>query len=374
MNLSVCLQCQPQDNLTSHPHDRPLHKLIGWNVKSEDLEQIPRHWLSYEAPEPAVHYFLGSVYVLLTIAALVGNGLVIWIFSTARALRSASNVFVINLAVADFLMMSKTPIFIINSFHEGYALGHVGCQLYGLVGAYSGFVQAASNACIAYDRYKCISSPLDGKVGKKKAITLALLTWTWATPWALLPLFQIWGRFVPEGYLTSCTFDYMNQGLSNRLFVLTIFVCAYLIPMSLVIYFYSQIVGLVVDHEKALKEQMNVESLRRRMKANTSAEIRIARAAIGICLLYVISWTPYAIVALIGVFGNQALLRPEVSMVPALFCKLVACVDPYVYAISHPRYRAELNSRWPWLHIKEPPAPTPHSENASLGSQAAASL
>jgi r-opsin len=50
---------------------------------------------------------------------------------------------------------------------------------------------------------------------------------------------------------------------------------------------------------------MNVESLRRRINTATSAEIRIAKAAIGICLLFVISWTPYAVIALIGAFGDQ---------------------------------------------------------------------
>jgi hypothetical protein len=52
-------------------------------------------------------------------------------------------------------------------------------------------------------------------------------------------------------------------------------------------------------------KKMNVESLRRRINKATSAEIRIAKAAIGICLLFVISWTPYAIIALIGAFGDQ---------------------------------------------------------------------
>jgi hypothetical protein len=59
-----------------------------------------------------------------------------------------------------------------------------------------------------------------------------------------------------EGYLTSCTFDYLTQTVSNKLFVISIFSFAYLIPMSLIIYFYSRIVGLVVNHEKALKEQV----------------------------------------------------------------------------------------------------------------------
>lgn len=40
-------------------------------------------------------------------------------------------------------------------------------------------------------------------------------------------------------------------------------------------------------------------------------------------------------------------------MIPACTCKFVACLDPYVYAISHPRYRIELNKKLPWLAIKE---------------------
>ena len=113
--------------------------------------------------------------------------------------------------------------------------------------------------------------------------------------------------------------------------------------MTLIIYFYSQIVSKVFSHEKALREQakkMNVESLRSNQSpASQSAELRIAKAAIAICSLFVASWTPYAVLALIGAFGDQALLTPGVTMVPACACKFVACLDPYVYAISHPRYR-----------------------------------
>ncbi|CAH1962396.1 unnamed protein product [Acanthoscelides obtectus] len=99
---------------------------------------------------------------------------------------------------------------------------------------------------------------------------------------------------------------------------------------------------------------MNVESLRANQQGQTeSAELRIAKAAITVCGLFVASWTPYAVMALIGGFGDQSLLTPGVTMIPALCCKLVACIDPYVYAISHPKFRIELQNRMPWLAIKE---------------------
>lgn len=104
---------------------------------------------------------------------------------------------------------------------------------------------------------------------------------------------------------------------------------------------------------------MNVESLRSNQGSNAeSAEVKIAKAAITICFLFVAAWTPYGnfiwnrkmdlkcrqfkfegVMALIGAFGNKALLTPGVTMIPACACKFVACLDPYVYAISHPRYR-----------------------------------
>lgn len=52
--------------------------------------------------------------------------------------------------------------------------------------------------------------------------------------------------------------------------------------------------------------------------------------------------------ALIGAFGDKTLLTPGVTMIPACTCKFVACLDPWVYAISHPKYRLELQRRMPW--------------------------
>ncbi|XP_017780168.1 PREDICTED: opsin, ultraviolet-sensitive-like [Nicrophorus vespilloides] len=333
------------------------HRMLGWNVPPEELIYIPEHWLSYPEPEASLHLLLGILYVGFFFIALIGNGLVIWIFSAAKSLRTPSNMFVINLAICDFMMMLKAPIFIYNSFYRGFALGHLGCQIFAFIGSMSGIGAGMTNACIAYDRYSTIANPLERKVTKVKALVMIIIIWMYTTPWAVLPLLEIWGRFVPEGFLTACSFDYLTETFDNKMFVAVIFTFSYLIPMSMIIYFYSKIVGFVVNHEKALREQakkMNVESLRSNSSQQSqSAEVRIAKAAITICFLFVAAWTPYAVLALIGAFGDQSKLTPAVTMIPACACKFVACIDPYIYAISHPRYRIELNNRLPWLAINE---------------------
>ncbi|KAH9638973.1 hypothetical protein HF086_000899 [Spodoptera exigua] len=50
---------------------------------------------------------------------------------------------------------------------------------------------------------------------------------------------------------------------------------------------------------------------------------------------------------------RRSLLTPIATMVPAVCCKVVSCIDPWVYAINHPRYRAELQKRLPWMGVRE---------------------
>nr|APY20653.1 ultraviolet sensitive opsin [Pogonus chalceus] len=344
------------NNWTISDSGRPLprvaevgQRMLAWNVPPSELIHIPEHWLTYPEPEASIHYLLGLLYIGFFVVACLGNGLVIWVFSTAKSLQTPSNIFVVNLAICDFIMMLKTPIFIYNSFSRGFATGHVGCQIFAFMGSLSGIGAGMTNACIAYDRYTTIAKPFDGKLTRTKALFMTGCIWAYTIPWGILPLLEIWGRFVPEGFLTSCTFDYLMNTFDNHMFVAVIFTFSYVVPMSLIIYYYSQIVSHVVSHEKALREQakkMNVESLRSNQnQQSTSVEIRIAKAAITVCFLFVASWTPYAVLALIGAFGNQALLTPGVTMIPACACKFVACIDPYVYAISHPRYRVELQKK-----------------------------
>lgn len=57
-------------------------RLLGWNIPADELKQIPEHWLTYQEPEASMHFLLGLIYAAFTVLSLVGNGLVLWIFSS----------------------------------------------------------------------------------------------------------------------------------------------------------------------------------------------------------------------------------------------------------------------------------------------------
>lgn len=71
-------------------------------------------------------------------------------------------------------------------------------------------------------------------------------------------------------------------------------------------------------------------------------ETKLALTVFVVILLWLLSWTPYAVVAMLGITGQKHLITPLVSMVPAVFCKSASALDPYVYALSHPKFKDQL--------------------------------
>nr|BAG80985.1 opsin [Branchinella kugenumaensis] len=320
------------------------------------------HWKKFPPSNPAWNYLFACLYFFLWVINHIGNGLVIKIFLKTKSLRTPSNMLIVNLAIADFFMMlTQSPLFIISAFSSRWWIwGHFWCRFYGYTGGITGIAAIFTLVFIGYDRYNVIVKGMSGKrISKGMAFGMIVWTWVYANVFCLPPMLQVWGDFSPEGMLSTCSFDYLNENrLHGPIFTGYIFFGAYCVPMFLLFFFYSQIVKAVWAHEAALKAQakkMNVESLRSNADANAeSAEVRIAKVALTNVLLWICIWTPYAFVAVTGAFGNRQILTPLVAQLPSLICKCASSLNPIVYAISHPKFRQVIQKDYPWFCIHEP--------------------
>ncbi|XP_034250430.1 opsin-3 [Thrips palmi] len=329
-------------------------QMLGWNHPPEHMGMVHEHWRQYEAMSIYWHLGLAMVYTFLMFSSLIGNGLVAYAFFTCKALRTPSNILIVNQVGMDMMMFVNIPWLIVNSV-AGHIVGwETGCDVYAFFGAVGGMGSAMNNAIIAFDRYRTIAFPIDGRMSGKQTTALAIFAWLWALPFSILPMVQVLGgKFVPEGFLTSCSFDFLTDGDETRFFMATIFTWAYAIPVTLISIFYSKLFGKVREHSAMLAAQakkMNMKSLQSNADADKeSAEIKIAKIAFTIFFLFIVAWTPYAVVAFVGAFGDRSLLSPVTTMLPAIAAKVVSCIDPWIYALNHPRFRAEIEKMVPCL-------------------------
>lgn len=208
-------------------------------------------------------------------------------------------------------------------------------------------------AGMALERYISISRPFSVRRGSGRALISTLLIWVYSALFASMPLLNTLSRYVPEGYLTSCSFDYLSAQFSSRLFIFVYFCGAFCVPLAITVCSYAGIIHAVRSSELAFKHSHSGKTVSRKSELETKAkskakirqsvEVKLAKLSAVLIGIWLLAWTPYAVVALIGIFGDQSLLTPTVTMFPAMFAKVAAILNPLIYGHSHPRFRAEMD-------------------------------
>ncbi|OQV15509.1 Melanopsin [Hypsibius exemplaris] len=345
----------------SYPEETSTYNII-FAPEMKDL--IPLHWYTFPQPSYVWHLTLAVIILILGVISISGNAAVIYIFCSTRGLRNPSNALIVNLAISDFAMMiTMCPMYFLSSLQEKWIFGREACRFYGFCGALFGTVSIITIAAIAVDRYLVICKPfllMRSTMTRERAKFAIAFVWLYSLGWAAPPLCGV-SNYVLEGFLTTCSFDYLDPSSESRIFIFTMFIGAYVAPLSIIIISYLLIVYEVYAHSKKFKKaasKMKGKGAAQKQNdelAKKKKEIQTAKIACTITICWTAAWTPYAMVALMGIGSRHAWLSPILSQLPALCAKTAAVYNPLVYAISHPKYRDALKKIFPFLIcIKSP--------------------
>ncbi|NXU72439.1 OPN4A protein, partial [Oreotrochilus melanogaster] len=227
-----------------------------------------------------------------------------------------------------------------------------GCELYAFCGALFGITSMITLMVIALDRYFVITKPLAsvGVTSKKKALIILVGVWLYSLAWSLPPFFG-WSAYVPEGLLTSCSWDYTTFTPSVRAYTMLLFCFVFFIPLIAIIYSYVFIFEAIKKANKSVQtfgcKHRNKEFQKQYQRMKN--EWKMAKIALIVILLYVISWSPYSVVALVAFAGYSHVLTPFMNSIPAVIAKASVIHNPIIYALSHPKYRTAIATYVPCL-------------------------
>lgn len=153
------------------------------------------YWNQFPAMETKWSKLLCAALLMITFIALSGNGVVIYVFSTTKSLRTPANLLIINLAISDFGFMAiNAPMMIINLYFETWVVGSLSCDIYGMTGSLFGCNSIWSMSMIALDRYEVIVKGINGRpMTTKSAIVKIILINCMSSVWTFAPMFG-WSR------------------------------------------------------------------------------------------------------------------------------------------------------------------------------------
>ncbi|XP_054258107.1 rhodopsin-like [Macrosteles quadrilineatus] len=301
---------------------------------------------------PEVHYVVGSLLLAVGTAGVLGNALVLFVFTRFRRLRGPFSSFVVNLAVADLCTSLLHGMAVVSSFKHRWAFGRLGCMLYAGGVGHFGLLSIVTLAAIAVERYWVITAkPLSGsrKLTKYGARKTCVFAWLYCLTMSLPPFFG-WSKYEPEGFLTSCSWDYTTRSSANRAYYIYLLTLGFVMPVAVISYCYVFIMVAILAHGREMKDvkangggkPRGYISTRPFVHTRSSSTVRTAEIIFVLVLLFIISWTPYAVITFIGQFGPREWLNPWVTALPAFFAKASVVYNPIIYGLSHPHFRSSV--------------------------------
>ncbi|XP_069937515.1 neuropeptide F receptor-like, partial [Cherax quadricarinatus] len=139
-------------NLTSLAHNLSHFFNLTAGLNANLLYKFERN----RGVNDAAFYTLLASYITLILVGATGNSLVVIAVVRKPAMRTARNIFIINLAVSDLLLCLLTmPLTLMELLSQYWPLGNtpLACRLVGTLQATSIFVSTISITAIALDRY-----------------------------------------------------------------------------------------------------------------------------------------------------------------------------------------------------------------------------
>lgn len=226
--------------------------------------------------------------------------------------------------------------------------------MYGFAGGIFGLMSINTLAAISMDRHYVITNPLQAArtMTKRRSMMYVLFVWIYSAIWSSPPLFGWGGKYKPDGFQTSCTFDYVTQDTGNYIFNLCMYSFSFAIPVMMIFYCYTGIVKEMFKHGAEMRKQASkMGATMAKGDQDKKTEFKTAKISAVTVATFLLSWTPYAIIGICGlVFPHEdKFVTPMMSEIAVMFAKASAAYNPVIYALSHPKFQIELHKRFPFL-------------------------
>lgn len=281
-------------------------------------------------------------YGLVFILGLIGNCFVIAVVFRTPRMRTVTNFFIANLAVADVLVIVFClPATLISNIYYPWMLGWVMCKFVAYVQGVSVSASVNSLVAVSLDRFLAIWFPLRLQITTPRARAIIVLIWIMAVCSAVPYLVYFETKVVYEDLpeLRVCVEDWPNRQAERLYFLIAHLLFCYLLPLSLIILFYVLIWFKVANRNiPGDTRDAAIHEMQQRSK------VKVIKMLVVVVIIFSLSWLPlYTIFARIKL-GDE--LGEDEGAVLAIIAPISqwlgssnSCINPILYAFFNKKYR-----------------------------------
>ncbi|CAF0744829.1 unnamed protein product [Brachionus calyciflorus] len=257
--------------------------------------------------QPWEHYITGALIAILGITGAIINSIKIYRnFTNAK-----SNPLVLNLCLSNLgIVFFAFPLSGLTSFKLDWIWGDEWCTYYGAVSLLFGFNIMITTMTLVLDFFLQYND--ESYDSYKDRARRLMIIWGWINSifWSAAPLLG-WSRISYEPTRTSCTVDLMHPDIAYYSYIISCFLCCYLMP----------VLALFIVRMKFTKDET--------VRTKTSL---VGYQKIGILtLLFIFEWSPYALVYFWPFFATPNSIPIRLSAAAPLIAKFSVVLTPFLF-------------------------------------------
>ncbi|XP_008587588.1 PREDICTED: neuropeptides B/W receptor type 1, partial [Galeopterus variegatus] len=276
------------------------------------------------------------VYAVICAVGLVGNSAVLYVLLRTPRMKTVTNLFILNLAIADELFTLVLPINIADFLLRRWPFGELMCKVIVTIDQYNTFSSLYFLTVMSADRYLVVlataeSRPVAGRTyGAARAVSLAV--WGFVTL-VVLP-FAVFAQLDDEQGRRQCVLVFPQPEAfwwrASRLYTL---VLGFAIPVSSICVLYTTLLCRL----RAMRLDSQAKALGRAKRRVTLLVVAI----LAVCLL---CWTPYHLSTVVVLTTDL----PQTPLVIAMSYFITSlsyansCLNPFLYAFLDDSFRRSL--------------------------------
>ncbi|XP_062574419.1 melanopsin-like isoform X2 [Saccostrea cucullata] len=268
------------------------------------------------------------------IFAIVGNFMVIAVVWRHRGMRTRTNMFIVNLAIADFLIgILLAPFSLTTLIAHDWILGDALCFLNSFLNAVCFLTSLQTLMYISIHKYLSITRPLI-RITKCKILIMIMAAWLWGIICAALTTF-ILSHYEYKEKTMQCGPAYPGNTIQSIIFHFIIQTSNLYLPLGIMLFCYIRIFQEIKEHMQRMDENSAMDR-----KQIFSQQRRVTITLFIVLACFVVCWFPYC------VYANYVTFVEDKKTIPAWANAVAYCAgymnsacNPIIYAWRSPSFR-----------------------------------
>lgn len=235
---------------------------------------------------------------IICFLGVLGNSFVLCVFYLQKRRNSVADIYLSNLAVADLLMVSCLPFWvvtIINKFH--WRFGEPMCQLISIVIGMNYYCSVLFLTLVSVDRYLALTRPLSQGRERRAfwARVICLTIWIAGIFLSFPAILFRSVQFFPHLGIDACYLAYPHEGWKLR-YNMTVSIVGFLIPVPIVSFCSYHILKVIRS------------SQRMRKGSRGTVERKAAHLVLVVLAVFILCWLPYQILIFLDTLDHYEVI------------------------------------------------------------------